>query len=458
MIKNRQSEKGIALLLVMSAIAILTYLLADFTYETKVQKIKAGNQQDRVQARLNAESALNYALAQLKIYREAFNLFEKNEEAKKYITADTIQGIFIKPFMYPIPKSNDLSLIQRSALDDFEKSSLIQGQLMVEITPITGFLNPNSLRIPSVKDLKKKEEEDKEAEDQKPPPAAEAGDDEEKSSENNLPPHLYVERELIQTLKEAIKEKSEQDESFTDRYPNINPTMLIKELSFYVNDESAFDGPELGEIQGKYNSKNITAKHAPMVSLSEMHLLEGWTDELVNLIIDRLSVHQVSIIDLNKMNKFQLKSLFNNLNDEQVKNFFAYRDGDAKENIKAKNFKSEEDFKNAVTGPLALVGQTEYDRRIKEFAKAGIRLGVAGKLFRVIAQGDYGRASYKIIATIDLPVKPVPPKKKKAKSSTTPEVPPINPEDETANKEKGEKEKVPPIELLEPRIVDLEVQ
>jgi hypothetical protein len=456
MIKHRSSEKGIAILLVMSAIAILTYLLADFTYETKVQKIKAGNQQDRVQARLNAESALNYALAQLKIYREAFNLFEKNEDAKKYITADTIQGIFIKPFMYPIPKSADLSLIQKSALDDFEKNTLIQGQLMVEIIPITGFLNPNSLRVPLSNDSKKNtEEEEQNANDQKPPTG---GEEEEKSEESNLPPHLYVEKELIQTLKDAIKEKSEQDETFTDRYPNINPIMLIKELSYYVNDENAFDGPELGEIQGKYNSKNVTAKHAPMVSLSEMHLLEGWSDELVDLIIDRLSVHQVSIIDLNKMNKFQLKSLFNNLNDEQIKNFFTYRDGDAKENIKAKNFKSEEEFKSAVTGPLALVGQTEYDRRIKEFAKAGIRLGVAGKLFKVIAQGDYGRASYKIVATIDLPVKPTPPKKKKAKPSTNPEIPPVTSGEENPTSEKDAKEKIPPIELLAPRIVDLEVQ
>jgi len=451
--KNHQSEKGIAILLVMSAITILTYLLADFTYETKIQKIKAGNQQDRVQARLNAESALNYALAQLRIYREAFNMFEKNAEAKNYISADVIQGIFTKPFMYPIPKSKDLSLIQRGAVEEFEKNTLIQGQLSVEMITITGFLNPNSLRIPSEKDKKNNENPD----DKK----NEVDNNDKSSEENSLPPHLYMEKELIQTLKEAIREKTEEDEAFPDRYPNLSPDLLIKELKFYVNEDGAYEGPEIGEIQGRYNSKNITPKHAPLVSLSELYLLEGWSDEIVKLIIDRLSVHQVSIIDLNKMTKGQLKALFNNLTEEQVKNFFIYRDGDPKENIKGKNFKSEEEFKNAVTGPLALVGQTEYDKRIKEFEKAGIRLGVAGKLFKIIAQGDYGRASYKIVALVDLPVKPPPPKKKKAKPSTNPDIPTTTSADENQDNPsipKEEKEKAPPIELMAPRIVDLEVQ
>ena len=56
--KTMSSEQGIALLMVMGVIAILTFLLADFTFETKLNKIKIYNQQDKIQARLNAESQL----------------------------------------------------------------------------------------------------------------------------------------------------------------------------------------------------------------------------------------------------------------------------------------------------------------------------------------------------------------------------------------------------------------
>ena len=72
--KTLKNENGIALLMVMGVIAILTFLLADFTFETKLNKIKIYNQQDKIQALLNAESGINFAQAKLRLYQEGKNL------------------------------------------------------------------------------------------------------------------------------------------------------------------------------------------------------------------------------------------------------------------------------------------------------------------------------------------------------------------------------------------------
>jgi hypothetical protein len=74
-------------------------------------------------------------------------------------------------------------------------------------------------------------------------------------------------------------------------------------------------------------------------------------------------------------------------------------------------FKSADEFKQAITGQLGIVGQDEYDRRIKEFESVGIFIDVAGKMYKVTSKGSFNNAKYTIVAYVDLPIKPQPKKK-----------------------------------------------
>ena len=75
-----KQERGVALLMVLSTITLLTYVLAEFTFETKLNKIKTQNLMDKLQSRLTAEAGVKFALAKLRIYGEAINLLEKNKK------------------------------------------------------------------------------------------------------------------------------------------------------------------------------------------------------------------------------------------------------------------------------------------------------------------------------------------------------------------------------------------
>ena len=93
------------------------------------------------------------ALAQLEIYQQAFNLYQKNETVKKSISFVQVEKILTQPFAYPIPLDKEkMNLIQKTALEDFEKSVVLKGGFTLTIQPVTGFLNPNLLAIPVEKE------------------------------------------------------------------------------------------------------------------------------------------------------------------------------------------------------------------------------------------------------------------------------------------------------------------
>ncbi|MCR9206492.1 MAG: hypothetical protein NXH75_18055, partial [Halobacteriovoraceae bacterium] len=118
--KVHKSEKGIALLMVMSSIALLAFLLADFTFETKINQLKAYNAQDRAQARLNAEAGIHFSLAKLRIYQEVRNRLEKNESLKAVIKPQVLEQVVTQPFVIPIPVMPKASLIQKNAINEFQ--------------------------------------------------------------------------------------------------------------------------------------------------------------------------------------------------------------------------------------------------------------------------------------------------------------------------------------------------
>jgi hypothetical protein len=462
--KSLRDEDGIALMLVLGVIAILTFLLADFTFETKLNKIKIYNQQDKIQARLNAESGLNFAMAELRLYQEGRNKLEKEESLKNSFPASDLENILTQTFMYPIPLPKGAGIIQKTALEDFTKKTLFRGEFVVSFTKVSGFLNPNGLRF-KVKpknqtDVNKDLAENNDSENSTD--SKDTGNEAEKGTTKKAEAaDVIIEKKLTETLQRLIKEKSDNDEEFHTKYSNADPAYLIKELKFYVNDSSKFQDAMRPEIEGKFSQKNITPKHAPLSSLDELYLLPSWDDALVDLMKGRMSVHEVSVISVNELTIEDLKILFPAINTIQIEEFFKYRDGDVDKNIKGKKFKNAEDFKNVIVSSLNIVSETEYTERVSELKSAGLVIDTAGKLYKVSSRGSMNNAVFNLVAFIDLPIKEVPPKKKEPVGSNADGTGPLvnedpnNPGKSSADKKE---EKPEPIELRIPRIIELRLE
>ena len=450
--KTLNNQNGVALLLVMSSIALLSWLLADFTFETSVNKIKTYNAQDRLQAQLNAHAGLNFALAELRLYKEARNLLEKNESVKKVIQPRKVEQIMLMPFVYPPPVPANAGLIQRNAIQEFTEETLIKGEISVSIAPVRGFLNPNNLRIAPRVETSQREA---------PRGANQGREEDEEDEEEKKTIQQSIEEKLVELMTELLTKKREEDDVFDELYGRLEPEILIKELKYFVNNPNLVEDPEKDTIERIYSDAGVVPKHAPLNSLDELHLLEGWPDDIINLVKDHLSVHEVSAIVINEITEDQLRVLFPELDDVQIEEFFKYRDGDQERQEPPSPFESEADFKNFLTGTLGLSEQN-YDDRVKELNDAGLRFDTIGDLYKVVSKGSFERASYQLTAFIAMPVKPRP-KKEPPKAKTPGQGNPSSPRPSSQNppaeeeKEEDKKKEEVPREFMEPRVVELKL-
>lgn len=466
--KTLRNEQGIALLLVMGVISILTFLLAEFTFETKLNKIKIYNQQDKIQARLNAEAGLNFAVAKLRLYQEGRNRIEKDDNLKNAFPSSDLESIITEPFVFPPPVSTKANIIQRSAVDEFLKKTIFNGEVSVTFNKVAGFLNPNGLRAKPTADQSGSGlgqiREDEDAAKTKTDDSSQSGDGASGSKSPSEPASVIIEKKLVETLQRLIKDKNDNDEDFHSRYANVDPNYLVQELKYYVNNRGAYQGNELQEIEAKFNQKGITPKFAPLASIDELYALPSWDDALVDLIKDRLSVHEVSVIAVNEITLEDLKVLFPSINNIQIEEFFKYRDGDVDKKIKGKKFKNAEDFKRVITSELNIVSDSEYQERINALKSAGLVIDTSGKLYKVTSRGVMNNAVVNLVAYIDLPIKPRPKKTPPPAGATPDQGTQDNPDEDPTGASKAaappgqQKEDKQPSELLRPRVVEIRLE
>ncbi|MCB9061865.1 MAG: hypothetical protein H6622_10110, partial [Halobacteriovoraceae bacterium] len=253
------SKKGVAIPIVLSSITILTFLLVNFTFFAELNFIKADNIIHKTQARLNARSGLHFAMSMLTLYQQARNLLEENESIKSFVKAEDIEKILYNPFQFPIDDSVVTNEIMKTALGDFNEILMVNGKITLNISPITGHLNPNHMRFSH---YKKKEDNKKNKDEEKDLPANEEDETEGDKTKDSI---LFVENEILTILKKNLEKEKEKNEDFDTLYGNLDPEFLVKELKFYVMDPGQFTDPEQGELEGNYDPSEANAKHKPLL-------------------------------------------------------------------------------------------------------------------------------------------------------------------------------------------------
>lgn len=441
--KLTNNQSGIALMMVLSAIVILTAIMADFSFETHINKLKGYNIEDKTQARLAAESGLNFGMTRLRLYKEAFNYLEKNDGAKNLVKQELINSIWNFPFVYPIPITDKMNQIQKDSIQKFAEENLLEGSMRLTIKNLSNQINLNLIRVTELKLERKKEKEQK----------GEFVNSQEEA------PQYDTEGQLFKTLDDIIKTKSEADDLFASKYLGLDVNTLTNNLKYYLSEEEVLDASSINP--GDFEDIPLAIKAAPMSSFSEMHLLPGWDDELVDLIRNEFTVHGAMMIDLNKITDKILKILIPDINEQEIIDFFKYRDDPENPHY----FNSLEDFKKYVTSIANLMPSEDFDNRMQKFKAEGLEFGPSPSLFEITAVGEKGRSTYTITAYVVLPVQPA---RHKLPEGTPPpgyeggEFPddgesptPPAPNPPLTDGEDPNKEKKQTTQLLEPRIVEL---
>ncbi len=386
--KILKNERGVALMMIMTAIILLMAIYGEFTFESKISRIKATNILDRSQAKLLAESGLQLAVTRLRLYKEAYNKVQGNADAKNMVPTQLLNQLWEVPFIFPIPITDKANRALKDTVEKFTKETLLEGEMKVSIQNISNRLNLNMLRIDMTKF-----NPDQTVDDGMDPDSAL------NMSDQAIATDVSVDQSLFFLLKRLVDEKKEKDEAFEDRYANINYQEMLTTLKYFMSDyQSMNQDPLAGEAESNFQQVPLTPKYGPLSSASELYAIPGWNDELIELIQNEFSVYPTTQIDFNKLTANMFKILIPSVTEDDVREFFLWRDDPETPQF----INSKEDFKKYVVSER-LMNETDFDARMKLFESKGISFGSNPNLFKVVSEGSYNRSNYTLVAYVVLP-------------------------------------------------------
>lgn len=443
------NQRGVALMMVMTAIILLMAIYGEFTFESKISRLKATNILDKSQAKLLAESGQQLALARLRLYKEAYNKIQSNQDAKKMVQSQLLNQLWELPFIYPVPIMKDTPSSAKDTINKFTKETLLDGELKVTIQNLSNRLNLNMLRIDVTKFNPDKDE---------PQDSSSLLN----MADNAILNNVSVEQSLFFLLKRLVDEKKEKDEDFNERYSNLNYQELVTNLKYYVSDfGTMMNDPFAAEAENRFRQIPLSPKFGPLASISELYSMPGWDDQLIELIQNEFSVYPNTQIDFNKLTSNMLRILLPTLSDTDISDFFLWRDDP--ERPKFLNTKA--DFKKYFVEQERLISDTYFEDRLKLFEQKGISFGANPNLFKIVSEGTYNRSTYTLVSYVVLPKqenKPNPNQCPPGQIGTPPNCrprtagdPPLNENDNPTPPTTPPTET--PTQLLEPRIIEIQI-
>lgn len=439
LIKILKNQRGVAIMMVMTAIILLMAIYGEFTFESKISRIKAINILDRSQSKLMAESGLQLAMARLRLYKEAYNKVQGNANAKNAVQPQLLNQLWEVPFMYPIPITGEASRAFKDTVEKFSSESLLEGEMRVTIQNISNRLNLNMLRIDVTKYNPDPDSEDRPQDTQSMINMA----------DNAILTDVSVDQSLYFLLKRLVDEKKQTDEGFEDRYSNLNYQELLTGLKYFMSDMGSMaQDPLAGEAEVNFQRIPLTPKFGPMSSASELYVIPGWSDELIELIQNEFSVYPSTQIDFNKLTANMLKILIPSMTDDQVKEFFLWRDDPDKPQF----INSKDDFKKYIVNQERLMSENDFENRIKLFESKGISFGSNPNLFKIVSEGVYNRSTYTLVAYVVLPKSEIP-KCPEGQIGTPPNCRVPGPGEDNQRAQNTEQN----AQLLEPRIIEIQI-
>ena len=379
-----QNQGGVAIMMILTAILILMAIYGEFTFESKISRIKATNIMDKSQAKLLAESGLQLAVARLKLYKEAHNKLQGNENAKQMVPPQLLNQLWEVPFMFPIPVGKEANAAFKDTVEKFQDETLLDGEMKVSIQNISSRFNLNLLRI----DMTKLTQDVEGTEI--PTSVLNLADD-------AILTDVSVDQALYYLLKKLVDEKKEKDEGFADRYGALNYQEMMTNLKYFMSDyQSMAQDPLAGEAEANFSQIPLTPKFGPLGSGSELYAIPGWNDEIIELIQSEFSVYPTTQIDFNKITANMLKILIPTMTEDEIKEFFLWRD----DTEQPKFINNLEDFKKYIVSQEQLMNENDFTERMKKFTEKGISFGSSPSLFKVVSEGSFNRSNYTLVAYV----------------------------------------------------------
>lgn len=369
------NQRGIAMLMALMTMTVLSILVAELVYQTEVYHRVVFGQTDQLRAKYLAKSGLKLALLQLAAAKKAKEKI-KGMDKSLGISGDLANKIWQTPIILPPPTPPGLGEAEKKSLESFSSSLEFNGRVAVTITGESQKLNLNQLVwIPQ----KSTEEKSKGTVDPKTGGTLVSGS----TTPINREETLKTTREFYRdTIDKIIQNKKQENDVFREKYANLSADILIGNLVAWIDPSVPLDGENRNKEEYYNRLPNpYSPKNAPLSSMSELNMVRGFDDEIVNLLSDSFTTLLTNTINVNTMSATLLRSLVPELGPQEVDKIIERRNDPNKG-----SFSTADDFWNFVN----TFGEFKAVRQ--ELEKKGISFGTEDTAYRVVIDASSGFA------------------------------------------------------------------
>ncbi|MCB0394081.1 MAG: general secretion pathway protein GspK, partial [Bdellovibrionales bacterium] len=356
-VKSRKNQKGVALLVALFTITILTFLAVELSYDTSVEYVVSNNEYRRMKAYYAAKSGLELSLLRILLYRKVVAQFGENLKGQE----ELINKIWSFPFVWPIVPPDDINSVEKDQIKEAVGEALMDSSYFTTISSEGSKLDLNDLASPS-------ESLQKTTKDQ---------------------------------LTKLLQDRADEDDEFGDFLRNYDYESLINNIKDWVDEDSVSDNG--GDEGAAYSNIDTDSEvklppNREFRTLEEVRMVSGMDDRIYNFLLPRITVYGVKGINPNYADKALLKSINEDITDEVADEIIAHRNDPQKGPFSNKEaFFSFLESERVDTGAIEdskipLYFDTEYNFRIESVGTSG---SVIKKIVAIVYDVDATAARLK---------------------------------------------------------------
>lgn len=346
-----KNQKGMALIIAIFTVVLICYLVVEITYETSVEYTINANSVNRIKAYYAARSGLELSLIRVKLY----NKIQRQLGSKMGAQAKMLDLIWSFPFAWPLMAPDGATEVDKGMIKDTMGESKMDGSYSINITDEGSKFDINDLgsEAKALRDITKKQ--------------------------------------LLNMWESKMK-----DDDFAKNHRDIRFDEIVNNIEDWVDaNVDKVDGR--GNESDLYADKNTQEVQLPpnrnFRTVEELRLVAGVTEEIYDILKDRVTVYGMKAINPNHASREVLMSLDPAITDEIAGEIIKRRDDnnlggpfqDGSDSCKS-------DFWNFVTSKGGRVDKTVEDSTPLRCNKV--------INFRITSTGEFGGVSRQITAVV----------------------------------------------------------
>ncbi len=400
----RLNRKGVALLIVLSAMATLAIFTGEIVYTAQINQKLAYDRLNQIKAHALVKSGLRIALLRIRAYSELKKTIStmtgKSDIAKKAADAMVPKAILEKIWAEPvtIPFTGDISALPlgtRDALTKFRKDSSMEGKVYIAIEAQSSKFNLNSM-LPSVATATTASPSPSPGKGASPSPSPDSSSS--TSSTNQYTPDS-ARALLLEHIKQIFAKKFDDDPDFRDQYRSYKVEDLVSEMIGWA---------DIGFDTTRTEQAVVPFKRAPYYDISELHYLTSMDDDVYNLLAPQFNAGMSQGINVNTIKDAVLRGLVPQMTDDERKAFFEFRDAPPPDD---NSFKSGDDFFKYLGDKVDFFknGKSKLDDFKTALTQRGIQLITDERYFKIRVEATVNQTKRTLeawVTVLDSPSSP----------------------------------------------------